>query len=339
MRPVVFVVFTLSACIISDAAIAQYDSSYYVSYENLITGRFYFSKKYTSLKVRDASENYNLTFRPNTTLNMGVGATYRWATLNLAYGFGFLNPDRGRGKTKYLDLQFHSYGRKFITDVFGQFYEGFFLTRNSTNYVGDGYYLRPDLHVNQIGASFQYILNHKKFSYRASFLQNEWQKKSAGTFIFGVEAYGGRIKADSTVIPTFVNTEEAERDIQLMRFFEIGPNAGYAYTWVIRNHFFVTGSASLSLDYGENIIVDKDGRKKNRGVSPNSFLRFFGGYNSNRWAISVIYVTNSVSLATGDIERQIILNTGNFRLNYIYRFAPSKKAKRYLNVVEQVSTG
>lgn len=339
MKVVVCLVISLVCCICHHRVHAQYDSSYYVSYEDLITGRFYFSKKYTSLKLRDGLEDYSLTYRPNTTLNMGVGATYKWATLNLAYGFDFLNPERGRGDTDYLDLQFHSYGRKFITDIFGQFYQGFFLTKNSTNFTGDDYYLRPDLHVNQIGASVQYILNYKKFSYRASFLQNEWQKKSAGTFIFGLEAYGGRIKADSTVIPTFANTKEALRDIQLMRFFEIGPNAGYAYTWVIKNHFFLTGSASLSLDFGVNRVYDKQGNQRTRGVSPNTFLRFFGGYNSRKWAISVIYVTNSVSLTTGDIERQIILNTGNFRLNYIYRFAPSKKAKRRLDIVEEMAPG
>jgi hypothetical protein len=325
--------------ITSVAATAQYDSSYYVSYEDQITSRFYFSKKYTSLKFRDAREKYNLTYRPNTTLNMGVGATYRSATLNLAYGFGFLNPDRGRGKTKYLDLQFHTYGRRFIVDMFGQFYKGFFLTQNSTNIQQTEYYLRPDLGVNQIGASVQYVLNHKKFSYRASFLQNEWQKKSAGTFIFGLEIYHGRVNADSTIVPTQVNSEEATREIKKMRFFEFGPNAGYAYTWVIKNHFFLTGSASISLDYGVNRTTDKNGNNEASGVSPNTFLRFFGGYNSNKWAISLTYVTNGVSIATGDLEQQIILNTGNIRLNYIYRFAPSKKAKRYLDVVSQVPPG
>src|SRR5688572_32818258 len=104
------------------------DSTYYVSYERQLTTRFYFSKKYTSLKFRDIGENYNLTYRPNTTLNMGVGATYRSFTLNLAYGFGFLNPERGQGDTKYLDLQFHTYTRRFVIDMFGQFYRGFFLT-------------------------------------------------------------------------------------------------------------------------------------------------------------------------------------------------------------------
>jgi hypothetical protein len=339
MRHASILVLILSLCLLSNLVNAQHDSSYYVSYEHLLTTRFYFSKKYTSLKFRDPSKEYSLTYRPNTTLNMGVGATYRWATLNLAYGFGFLNPERGKGKTKYLDLQLHSSGRKFIVDLFGQFYQGFFLTRKSTNNTNDEYYLRPDLHVNQIGGSIQYIVNHNKFSYRASFLQNEWQKKSAGTFIFGLETYGGRIKADSTVIPSFVNVEEAEQDVRLLRFFEIGANAGYAYTLVIKKHFFLTGSGSVSLVYGENRMYNKDGSEKERGVSPNSFLRLFGGYNSNRWAISVIYLTNSVSLATGSVQRQIILNTGNFRVNYIYRFAPNKKAKRFLNVVDQVSPG
>lgn len=317
-----------------EGASAQYDSSYYVSYEDQITSRFYFSKKYTSLKFRDTKEEYNVTFRPNTTLNMGLGATYKWATLNLAYGFGFLNPDRGRGKTKYLDLQFHSYGRKFITDVFGQFYRGFYLSSNSSNNLSNEYYLRPDIHVNHVGTSVQYMLNHKKFSYRASFLQNEWQKKSAGTFIFGLEVYYGKVTADSTLIPTLVNNEEASRDITELRFFEFGPNAGYAYTLILKEHFFLTGSASISLDYGETKISDRDGDKTKTGVSPNTFFRFFGGYNSHRWAISLTYVTNGVSLATESIERQIILNTGNFRLNYIYRFSPSKKAKRYLDMVD-----
>jgi hypothetical protein len=103
--------FILTLCATAGTANAQFDSTYYVSYADMVTTRFYFSKKYTSLKLRNRNENYNMTYRPNTTLNMGVGATYKWATLNLAYGFDFLNPDRGLGDTKYIDLQFHGYTR------------------------------------------------------------------------------------------------------------------------------------------------------------------------------------------------------------------------------------
>jgi len=321
------------SCAARQSASAQFDTTYYVSYADQITARFYFSKKYTSLKFRNTIEKYNMTYRPNTTLNMGVGATYKWATLNLAYGFGFLNPDRGQGKTKYLDLQFHGYTRRFIFDFFGQFYRGFFLTPNSTNNPGIEYYVRPDLDVNQLGISMQYILNHEKFSYRASFFQSEWQKKSAGTFIFGLEVYGGNVKADSTIIPTFVSNEDAKRGMKGLKFYEFGPNAGYAYTLIIKKHFFLTGSASVSLDFGQNTISDTGGERKFSGVSPNTFFRVFGGYNSEKWAISVVYVTNNVRLATEDIDRRIMLNTGNFRINYVYRFQLSAKAKRRLKEV------
>ena len=151
--------------------------------------------------------------------------------------------------------------------------------------------------------------------------------------------YGGRVKADSTIIPFMVNNEEANRNVRLMRFFEFGPNAGYAYTLIVKKHFFLTGSASVSLDYGENIISDRDGNKKEKGVSPNTFFRAFGGYNSDKWGVSLVYVTNLVRLSSGSIDRQILLNTGNFRLNLIRRFSPGKKARKVTDVVDQLPAG
>jgi hypothetical protein len=325
-------VFFSFCCICAQAQ--QYDTAYYVSFEQKVTGRFYFSRKFTALQIKNPKE-YNLNYYPNTSLNMGVGATYHWATLNLAYGFGFLNPERGRGKTKYLDLQFHSYGRKFVVDVFGQFYKGFYL--GEKQYSGDNtFYRRPDLRVNLIGTSAQYVVNNKRFSYRASFLQNEWQKKSAGTFLVGVEAYLGWIKADSTIVPGAIVKEEANIRPRRISFFEFGPNVGYAYTRVIHKHFFITGSASISLDLGHSVLKDDSHKQKASGFSPNTFLRFFGGYNSKWWAISILYITDRVRLVSGEREEDVFLNTGNYRLNFIYRFKPSKKARQLLNVVDEV---
>ncbi len=73
---------------------AQHDSAYYNSYVDQITSRFYFSQKYTKLNIKDSENNVELDYRPNTTLNMGIGASYKWFTLNLAYGFKFLNQQR-----------------------------------------------------------------------------------------------------------------------------------------------------------------------------------------------------------------------------------------------------
>ena len=266
---------------------------------------------------------------------MGVGATYKSATLNLAYGFGFLNPDRGRGDTKYLDLQFHSYGRKIVLDLFGQFYRGFYLSPKGLAANADEYYLRPDLKVNVIGTSIQYVLNHHKFSYRASFLQNEWQKKSSGTFLFGLEFYLGWLKADSTIVPTAVDSGTTMLLPKAVNFLELGPNVGYAHTFVFGKHIFITGSASVSLDYGRSVHKNDDRKERIRGFSPDTFFRLFGGYNSNRWALSVIYISDGVRLASGKSNKQLSLTTGNFRLNYVYRFTPGKKTKRSLKSAEK----
>jgi hypothetical protein len=311
-----------------------HDSTYYVSYENQITGRFYFSQKYTLLRFRNFAEGYSFSYRPNTTLNMGVGATYRWATLNLAYGFGFLNPDQGQGKTRYLDLQFHTYSRKLVLDAFGQFYRGFYLA--GTDITTDGsYYLRPDLKVNLIGISTQYIFNHERFSYRAAFHQNEWQKKSAGTFIAGLEGYYGTVVADSTIVPTAVDEPVATGNADHLKFFEFGPNFGYAYSLVIRQHFYITASAAVGLDYSGTQIREDAESYWVYGFSPNTFFRVFCGYNSSVWAVSAIYLNNAVHLhARG--EGQVTLNTGNARLNFVYRFQPSRKAKRVLKYIDKV---
>lgn len=312
----------------------QNDTSFYVSYKRSITGRIYFSQKFTSVKIRDKGSVLN--YRPNTTLNMGVGATYEWATLNLAYGFGFLNPDRGQGKTKYLDLQFHNYGRKFLLDFFGQFYRGFFLAPKGYAMSTDQYYVRPDLRVNEVGVSIQYVLNYRRLSYRASFLQNEWQKKSAGSFLVGLELYTGRMRADSTIVPTRINKDVAATQLKRVNFTELGPNIGYAYTYVYKKNFFLTGSVAISLNFGRSIFESKDEFTSVSGFSPNTFFRGFAGYNSSKWAVSILYISNGVNLTSGENVDRIQLNTGNFRLNIVRRFYPGKKAKKFLKPVKDI---
>lgn len=338
-HPILLFLLLSAGCFTAWAQPAQEktDTSYYQPYPNKITGRFYFSKKFTTLIIQNRSKNYESRYRPNTTLNMGVGATYKWATLNLAYGFGFLNPQHGRGKTKYLDLQFHSYGRKIAIDLVGSFYKGFYLTPKGKAMSDETtYYVRPDVGINAGGVTVQYIFNHSKFSYRAAFLQNEWQKRSAGSFLAGIDIYAGGIHGDSTLIPTALDRETAAERLTKMRFFELGPSIGYAYTYVYKKHFFVTGSGSVSFSTGFNTFYDRTGKVHATGITPNTLFKIFAGYNSSRWAASVLYISNAQNLAREDRERVVRVNTGNVRANFIYRFQPSRKVRKVLKPIEEV---
>ena len=302
---------------------AQVDTTYIASYTERLTGRFYFSQKYTAFRYYDEEDDFQLRYLPNTTFNMGIGATYKIATLNLAYGFGFLNPDRGQGKTKYLDLQAYFYGNNWLVDLLGQFYNGFFLSDKDAN--GD-YYVRPDIKVREFGATYQYMLNKGKFSYRAGFLQNEWQKKSAGTPLIGWQVLFGNGSADSTLIPYTFASAPIYNEGRHLSFFETGPSLGYAYTLVIRKHFFIMGSGTATFSFGTSKVQAPE-QTKYSSFFPNGELRACMGYNSQDMAVSLTFVNNTASLASNKEGPRFSLSTGNLRLNFVHRFSGQRLKK------------
>lgn len=318
-------------------ALAQEDSTFFETFPDKVSARIYLSQKYTSFILKDNAYGYELKYWPNTTLNLGLGATYKWATINVAFGFPFMNPDVGRGKSKYLDLQFHRYGRKMLIDAYGQFYRGFYLAPEglATN-EEDKYYVRPDLFVNELGLSMQYIFNNKRFSYPAAFLQSEWQKRSAGTFLLGGEIFAGEIFADSTLIPARINAEVAEENMERITFVELGPSAGYAYTLVVKKHFFATASVSGSLDAGLNTLYTDEGEKREFGFRPNSMVRLAAGYNSRIWSFNAVYINNTVRLPGDGQDKHMRLRTGNVRFHLVYRFLPGRKVKNVLRIIDKI---
>lgn len=303
-------------------------TAYYISYPEKLTGRFYFSRKYTGMGLKKEERDY--WYMPNSTLNMGAGLTYQNLTLNLATGFGFLNPERGRGDSKYLDLQAHAYPKNLVIDLFGQFYNGYYLSRPENYLNTSAYNVFPDMKMRKVGASVQYLFNGDKFSYRAAFLQNEWQQKSAGSFLAGFEIYGGQVRNQNGILPL---AEQGELFGQI-KFIEFGPNLGYAYSLIIKKHFFFTLSATSSLSLGRTAMqFGPDGQRSSWGIRPNYFLRGFTGYNSEKWSVNVNYIYNQVNLSPV-AGYKVNAGTGNYRLNLIYRFSPGPWLSRKLEWID-----
>jgi len=311
----------------------QGDSTYYVSYKKKLTSRVYTSRKYTSLIVSDRVNNQSFRFEPNSTLNLGVGATYNDFTLNLAFGFGFMNPDRGTGETKFLDLQAHMYPKNWVIDLFGQFYNGYYLQQiNGENLSSGEIIVYPDLQVRMLGANVQYLFNGDQLSLKAAFLQSAWQKKSAGSIVAGFEFYGGWATNDGGIIPgQYLGLDQ--RNFQNLGFFQFGPNIGYVHTFVFLDHFFITGMASANLGVGQSYLDFDEGRTPKWGVTPNVFLRGFVGYNGPKWSVNANYVHNRVRMhRVGDYSNDLL--TGNYRINFIYRFDVGPKLKPYLDYID-----
>lgn len=310
---------------------ADYDSTYYQTFERELLVRFYFSQKYSLFDLPKVESVEKLSYLPNTTLNMGVGATYQSFTLNLAYGFGFLNQDQEKGKTKYLDLQAHMYGRKQVIDFFGQFYRGYYLREpKGTDFLPAAYYVRPDMRVAYGGLSYGYVFNHRRFSYRAVMIMNEWQKKSAGTFFINGEAYYGRVKADSSFVPWAYKPGHPQSMINQVQFFQIGPGVGYAYAWVIKKHFFMMGSLQTNLNLSYTKEFDQMGDEGRFSVRPNLSYKLSLGYNGSVWNTNINWVSNAVNFKGASSTRPYQLETGNIRLNISRRIAPGPKLEKQL---------
>ncbi len=313
-----------------------FDTSYYRSYDRRLTTRLYLSQKYTRLELTAPKGVSNARYRPNTTLNLGIGATFRSLTLNLAYGFPFLNPDQGKGKTSYLDLQTHLYGRKWIIDGFGQFYKGYFLHPKGLSAGSpDLYYLRPDLRVNLFGGAAYHAFNWRKFSYRAPLIQNEWQKKSAGSFLLGGEFDYAKTWGDRPLVPDSLRSQYQNASVTQVKIFEFGPGAGYAYTLVIKQHFFATAGVTGNLNLGFTREFSGATKVDRWGIAPNLLYRAVIGYNSPLWTANISLV-NSTVLARGvNPSYDYMLRVGNVRLTVAHRFKAGKKLRLFSRKIDQ----
>ena len=290
------------------------DNGYYITYPDRLTLRLFLSQKYAPFTISADDNDKDLNYKTTSKLTLGAGFTYKSLTLNLSYGFGFLNPEKGRGKTKGLDFQFHLYPKKWSIDLLGTFKNGYYLDPKDDNGLNlANYYQRPDFKRNIIGLSVFRVPNSDKFSYRAALNQNDWQTKSAGSVLYGGEAYFGSIKGDSALVPSQGNGNFKQAGIDKINFVSIGPGIGYAYTLVIAKNFFITGSAIGSIDVNFASEEKGSGKMKATSIIPGGIYKGAVGYNSSTWSVSAIIAGNALYIGSESSSKEYFIPTGNLR--------------------------
>jgi Domain of unknown function (DUF4421) len=317
----------------------DHDSSYYVTYRSMLTARGYLSRKYNVLSFNPPDPASSFKYRATTSLNLGIGATYHAFTLNIGIGISKFNPNSEKGNTKYLDLQGHFYARRWNIDLLGEFFKGYYLTPQGLAAPPDKpYYLRPDIGLSLIGFAFYRTRNEKKFSYQAGLLQNEWQKKSAGSLLYGGEIYYGAIYGDSSLTPSLVDPVISREGINKFHFFSFGPGVGYAYTFVYKEHFFILGSATINLPfrYSNEISTAHDFRASHFEFRPNYIIHAGGGYNGSKWSLSLLWVDTQLFMKGAETDYTYSAIVGNYRLIYARRFTLDPKVKKILKPIPEI---
>ncbi len=309
------------------------DSSYIEDHTEDLTLRLFGSRKYTYYDMIDRGLKEEVLYRPNSASNVGFGLNYKFIGVNFAFNFPFINNDNERyGKTKFLDLQAHLYLRKLVVDFYGQYYKGYYeavQTRSISNaFPRRAVSLRPDILNTDLGLHVQYIFNGKRFSYRAAFMQNEYQKKSAGSFLLGGEVFTWQLRGDSALVPHDYHTPGFFGDLPFKGTgtVSLAVNGGYAYTLVLAKYFFVTASVSAGAGLNHTRLRYSDGRPSTVGWgwAFNNTIRLAAGYNSSYYYIGLHY-TDMITRSDAPVPRaHQVFGTGNLRFSVARRLALKK---------------
>ncbi len=297
------------------------DNGYYITYPDKLMLRLYLSQKFAPFTISADNNDKDLNYKTTSKLTLGAGFTYKALSLNLGYGFGFLNPEKGRGKTKGLDFQIHIYPKKWAVDLTTTFKKGYYLDPKDNNGLNlANYYQRPDFKRSIIGLSVFRVPNSGRFSYRAAQNQNDWQTKSAGSILYGGEAYFGSIKGDSALVPSQGSGNFKQAGINKVSFLSIGPGIGYAYTLVLGKNFFISGSAIGSLDV--NFSSEEKGGSKMKATSiiPGGIYKGAFGYNSDVWSVSATITGNALYVGSESSAKEYFIPTGNLRFTVARKF-------------------
>ncbi|WP_422362141.1 DUF4421 family protein [Reichenbachiella sp.] len=313
------------------------DTNYIASYtsELDLTTRFYNSVKFSRYVLRDSRYEERLRYASNENLIIGVGVSYRRATFNLGLNFPFVNSwdEKDKGKTKYLDAQIHYYLDKFVFDAWLSTYKGYYLTNphetTTQDEMDSSFPIRPEIRNTNFSFNLVRIFNSEKFSFRSAFAQDEWQKKSAGSFLLGMEYNMMFSKGDSSFIP--FNTKETDffdgYEINKNAIVNLGVSGGYGHTFVVAQHFYFSivatvafGGSFTALESYDDTQEDIDGLTFNVNYSTKVGL----GYNSETFQVGLATVQTFMTNHTPLDHSKITENPGNVRINLIKRFVLNK---------------
>ncbi|MFZ9003208.1 MAG: DUF4421 family protein [Robiginitalea sp.] len=213
--------------------------------------------------VLRGEDGTSVRYRPVNRNILKLSAQFRGLDIGFGVTPAFLNPERDQENARLRNMNFRLFlGRWMQTfDYYDQ--RGYF-----GELEGAEVYL-PGLESRKIGGTTAYVFN-PNFSFRALVSQNEWQRRSAGSFVPRFVAYYTRYKL------------VADGNVSRSHSYDFGLGPGYHYNWVL--HPNIMASVGNTTGIGINFLNDDGDHSTSLlwetifrgGLSYNS-ERFFGG--------------------------------------------------------------
>ena len=132
------------------------------------------------------------------------------------------------------------------------------------------------------------------------------------------------MQGDSALIPAFFNSTYPQHGINKINVLSFGPGAGYAYTLVIGQHFFITGSMIINLDVNFLREEDEVRKEKNVSLNPSDVFKVAMGYNGRKWNISANWTGSALSMQGSLTPENYVFSSGNIRVVVAHKFDRQK---------------
>lgn len=241
---------------------SQTNPDYIRTFPEKYTIRLGLQSTFNSFAFTDTADNSVLEIVPNDKTYLGASFLFRSVEIDLGFAPSFLSENKDNEGSRLFTLNFRMFLGKWMQTIDFYNQKGFFLTdRNNTIPL-------EDMTSLKIGGTTGYIFSDK-FSFRAIGFQNEWQKKSAGSFIPRFSFYYTKLDLHDDTPESSTNSYD----------IAIGP--GYYYNWVIKRHFIFSLGATL----GVGVNFTRSDFTTTSTTLTQLLFRNAIGYNSERFFI------------------------------------------------------
>lgn len=283
--------------------------------------------------------------KPNQLGNVGIRLSHRWLTIGFSVKIKNLQTEE-KGITNLINLTASTCGKKLGFDLYYLSFKGHYISNQQIDLTPQiidqkTYPILPNLNTLYAGFNAYYTFNHGKFSYRANFIRNEIQKKSAGSWLLGVSYSHFQIKSDSGFIPirSLSNIPTTSKIIN-GKFNSLGLLPGYAYTWVFAPNYFCSFSTSFGLmsqSQKYQTFDEKDLQNSDRSLLyPRGMVKLSIGYNTLKWywGAAGVLDNNIINLPGNDL---VLYYMGDIHVYIGYRFNIPKILRKTSNFIEENS--
>lgn len=225
------------------------DTNYVTDYGRMVGVRFLVMNKSNNFAIHDRDNFSSIRYRPAPNVYIGIGLANKAVAADFTLSVGGNDDEQ---PTASFDFQGKVFTSKHYLAATLQYYRNYRLVQQAglSAEIPEELENRSDIRTTNFELAYLYTTNYTKFSFKAPFVFNDLQKKSAGSPLVGVNYSMFSLYSDSSLLPPSTQPDFVpDANLTNLSIVSLGIDAGYMYTFVARERYFLTVSLIPGLHY------------------------------------------------------------------------------------------